>query len=400
LLAHRMGASSAKWSSLSKNVLTSIKRYYTSTFTDAEKQSSINLFLGRFRPYLYPSAEPLWALPTDAMLHESVRSHARPLWSTQWWVAPLQRFGVMLELAQARKPEVKLVRRTGNTKSFSRNNNSNNSNDAIPNDIVDIDFYHLFTAKVSMAFQMAYPPSRLSSFDEILARPYLYLHRATEDVEDRPLAGGTTTKAVKAEYATYLLTLSNWVQGNVLVRPTIQHGNVSNNNNNNVNNINNNINNNNINNSNNKSNNSQNNRNNNSEFKNPLDDGISSPNRFTVSAARVDLYRQYVDYPSTMVWEERSSERVRMGVYLDKCLDTALVDFSPDFLPSKAHYSAYLMDAQTFSFQPSYDSMHVYEEHLKTFKGEEVRLCCVHFSLFASIHFNSLLDFSCSHIVD
>jgi hypothetical protein len=51
LLAHRMNSSNSKWSSVSKDVLTSIRRYYTSTFTDVEKQCSINLFLGRFLPY-------------------------------------------------------------------------------------------------------------------------------------------------------------------------------------------------------------------------------------------------------------------------------------------------------------------------------------------------------------
>src|SRR5262245_19636799 len=37
--------------SQSRDLLTTVKRYYSNSFTDAEKQHSINLFLGNFIPY-------------------------------------------------------------------------------------------------------------------------------------------------------------------------------------------------------------------------------------------------------------------------------------------------------------------------------------------------------------
>lgn len=51
----------------SKDVWSSIKRFYSNAFTDYEKQNSINLFLGVFRPYCEPV--DLWDLETDYQLH-------------------------------------------------------------------------------------------------------------------------------------------------------------------------------------------------------------------------------------------------------------------------------------------------------------------------------------------
>lgn len=60
--------------SQSRDLLTTVKRYYSNSFTDAEKQHSINLFLGNFVPY--KEKETLWELETDYHLHN--RNLKRP----------------------------------------------------------------------------------------------------------------------------------------------------------------------------------------------------------------------------------------------------------------------------------------------------------------------------------
>lgn len=74
-------------------------------------------------------------------------------------------------------------------------------------------------------------------------------------------------------------------------------------------------------------------------------------------------YRAYVEFGSVAVWDDRPGERARLEHYLSKCMDTALVAMSPDFVPSQAFYSAHLLDASTFSFQPSHDSLQTYQQY-------------------------------------
>ena len=50
-----------------KELLTSIRRYYSNAFTDRLKQDSINLFLGYYLPS--QNATPLWELENDYYLH-------------------------------------------------------------------------------------------------------------------------------------------------------------------------------------------------------------------------------------------------------------------------------------------------------------------------------------------
>jgi hypothetical protein len=52
----------------SKDFWTTVQRYYSNTFTDQEKQNSINLFLGVFKPYNSPK-DTIWSLETDYFLH-------------------------------------------------------------------------------------------------------------------------------------------------------------------------------------------------------------------------------------------------------------------------------------------------------------------------------------------
>ncbi|KAG2485099.1 hypothetical protein HYH03_016195 [Edaphochlamys debaryana] len=61
----------------SKDMLTSIRRLYSNTYTDAEKQDAINLFLGNFVPR--PGQPHLWQLDTDQYLHSETTQRAPPL---------------------------------------------------------------------------------------------------------------------------------------------------------------------------------------------------------------------------------------------------------------------------------------------------------------------------------
>ncbi|KAL3684409.1 hypothetical protein R1sor_002431 [Riccia sorocarpa] len=60
----------------SRELLKSIKRYYSNTYTDGEKQDAINLFLGRFQPQEGKPA--LWDLDSDHYLHVSGGEESSP----------------------------------------------------------------------------------------------------------------------------------------------------------------------------------------------------------------------------------------------------------------------------------------------------------------------------------
>nr|XP_033791998.1 polyphosphoinositide phosphatase [Geotrypetes seraphini]XP_033791999.1 polyphosphoinositide phosphatase [Geotrypetes seraphini] len=75
----------APWTQHSKDIMQTLSRYYSNAFSDADRQDSINLFLGVFLP---AEGKPhLWELPTDFYLHhkntmklvQSKRSY------TFWW---------------------------------------------------------------------------------------------------------------------------------------------------------------------------------------------------------------------------------------------------------------------------------------------------------------------------
>ncbi|KAM9005057.1 polyphosphoinositide phosphatase isoform X2 [Sarcophilus harrisii] len=57
----------APWTQHSKDIMQTLSRYYSNAFSDADRQDSINLFLGVFHP---TEGKPhLWELPTDFYLH-------------------------------------------------------------------------------------------------------------------------------------------------------------------------------------------------------------------------------------------------------------------------------------------------------------------------------------------
>lgn len=57
------------WTSHSRDVIESIRRYYSNSFADAEKQDAMNLFLGNFQ--VQKETVDLWDLPTDYYLHNA-----------------------------------------------------------------------------------------------------------------------------------------------------------------------------------------------------------------------------------------------------------------------------------------------------------------------------------------
>lgn len=64
----------------SRDLMTSIRRFYSNTVSDAEKQHAMNLFLGNFVPE--PGKPAVWELESDSFLHAGAGAacsmHAMP----------------------------------------------------------------------------------------------------------------------------------------------------------------------------------------------------------------------------------------------------------------------------------------------------------------------------------
>ncbi|XP_063228141.1 polyphosphoinositide phosphatase isoform X5 [Bacillus rossius redtenbacheri] len=88
-LVHRIKTyrKTAPWTSQGNDIMQTLSRYYSNTFSDAEKQHTMNLFLGLFVPH--ESQPPIWDMLTDYYLHHPVavspcsKQNRRPL--SQWW---------------------------------------------------------------------------------------------------------------------------------------------------------------------------------------------------------------------------------------------------------------------------------------------------------------------------
>lgn len=87
-LVHRIKTyrKTAPWTSQGNDIMQTLSRYYSNTFSDAEKQHTINLFLGLFIPE--ENKPPIWELTTDYYLHHAMargfKLHRRTPQS-QWW---------------------------------------------------------------------------------------------------------------------------------------------------------------------------------------------------------------------------------------------------------------------------------------------------------------------------
>ncbi|XP_044594224.1 polyphosphoinositide phosphatase isoform X1 [Cotesia glomerata] len=83
-LVHRIKTyrKTAPWTSQGNDIMQTLSRYYSNTFSDQEKQHTINLFLGLFTPE--EGRAPLWELLTDYYLHHTPIFRRTKL-LTQWW---------------------------------------------------------------------------------------------------------------------------------------------------------------------------------------------------------------------------------------------------------------------------------------------------------------------------
>ncbi|CAG7836139.1 unnamed protein product [Allacma fusca] len=68
-LVHRINTyrKTAPWTSEGNDIMQTLSRYYSNTFSDADKQNAINLFLGVYQPAVDPW--PLWTLESDYFYH-------------------------------------------------------------------------------------------------------------------------------------------------------------------------------------------------------------------------------------------------------------------------------------------------------------------------------------------
>ncbi|XP_063610918.1 polyphosphoinositide phosphatase-like [Penaeus indicus] len=91
-LVHRIKTyrRTAPWTSQGNDIMQTLSRYYSNTFSDTEKQNAINLFLGVYIPS--EASVPIWELPSDYLLHHSLSRGVRPCHNrstTQWWDSAL-----------------------------------------------------------------------------------------------------------------------------------------------------------------------------------------------------------------------------------------------------------------------------------------------------------------------
>ena len=73
------------WTSKGNDIMQTMRRYYSNTLSDAEKQNTMNIFLGVFRPC--PSQAPIWERDynSDYYLHREMNMSMVPQPLSQWW---------------------------------------------------------------------------------------------------------------------------------------------------------------------------------------------------------------------------------------------------------------------------------------------------------------------------
>ncbi|KAF5302794.1 hypothetical protein FQA39_LY01974 [Lamprigera yunnana] len=84
-LVHRIKTyrKTAPWTSQGNDIMQTLSRYYSNTFSDAEKQNTINLFLGLFIPE--EAKPPIWEYLTDYHFHHKIIISKRDKPLSQWW---------------------------------------------------------------------------------------------------------------------------------------------------------------------------------------------------------------------------------------------------------------------------------------------------------------------------
>ncbi|XP_050300102.1 polyphosphoinositide phosphatase [Anthonomus grandis grandis] len=83
-LVHRIKTyrKTAPWSSHGNDIMQTLSRYYSNTFSDAEKQNAINLFLGLFKPE--ENQPQIWDYASDYYFHHKPNLCGQKS-LTQWW---------------------------------------------------------------------------------------------------------------------------------------------------------------------------------------------------------------------------------------------------------------------------------------------------------------------------
>lgn len=151
-LVHRIKTyrKTAAWTSQGNDIMQTLSRYVSNTFSDTEKQHSINLFLGYFIPYENPTSAAIWELPTDYYMHNLQTVNEREKNSTvplTQWVSPI----VMRHLPYSTSDSNKIVKEL--IRVYSK-------------DLEMIDFYSNF-----------HLPYRWTSFEEHIAFEIAHLAR-------------------------------------------------------------------------------------------------------------------------------------------------------------------------------------------------------------------------------
>lgn len=84
-LVHRIKTyrKTAPWTSQGNDIMQTLWRYHSNTFSDWEKQNAINLFLGLFVPH--ENKPPIWEMANDYYIHHFVDISKRNKALTQWW---------------------------------------------------------------------------------------------------------------------------------------------------------------------------------------------------------------------------------------------------------------------------------------------------------------------------
>ncbi|KAG0236619.1 phosphatidylinositol-3,5-bisphosphate 5-phosphatase [Actinomortierella wolfii] len=78
-----------QWTSHSRDMIESIRRFYSNSFVDTEKQFAMNLFLGNF--VVRKGRPAIWELPSDYHLHNQWPTRATDLSPNATYVPPTQR---------------------------------------------------------------------------------------------------------------------------------------------------------------------------------------------------------------------------------------------------------------------------------------------------------------------
>lgn len=165
-----------------RDLMASVQRYYRNSFTDAEKQQAINLFLGVYVPSEMHWATPLWVLESDYHLHnprpelsafvplsaanlslvprrtrEALSRHL--LCTTHWWRRPLQAFHRVHPASADRALRLRAAGTT--TTAVASTSSSNNSGSVV---VVQPCAFH---CRYSDHFAWWYKPGVVTFFDQV-----------------------------------------------------------------------------------------------------------------------------------------------------------------------------------------------------------------------------------------